>query len=72
MLSPGMELSYPRPPQSLKHSPARKIGSGQPALADVYRIMEDLFDKSGRYLDSIKSHFDQQEKKLDGFMEKVD
>ena len=35
-------------------------------------MMEELFDKSGRYLDSVKRHFDQQEKKLDESMEMVD
>ena len=35
-------------------------------------MMEELFDKSDRYLDSIKRHFDQQEKKLDELMEMVD
>ena len=35
-------------------------------------MMEDFFDKSGRYLDSVKRHFDQQEKKLDESMEMVD
>ena len=35
-------------------------------------MMEELFDKSDRYLDSIKRHFDQQENKLDDFMEMVD
>ena len=49
-----------------------KFGSGQPTLADVYRMMEELFDKSDRYLDSIKINFDQQEKKLYGFMEIMD
>ena len=49
-----------------------EFGSGQPTLADVYRMTEELFGKSDRYLDSIKRHFDQQEKKLDEFMEMVD
>ena len=45
------------------------FGSGQPTLADVYRTMEEFFDRSDRYLDSINRHFDQQEKKLGEFME---
>ena len=42
-----------------------ELGSGQPTLANVYRMMEERFDKLDRYLDSMKRHFDQQEKKLD-------
>ena len=34
--------------------------------------MEERFDKLHRYLDIIKSHFDQQEKKLVELMEIVD
>ena len=50
-----------------------ELGSfGQLTLSDLHRMMEELFEKSGRYLDSIKRHFDQQEKKLDEFMEMVD
>ena len=49
-----------------------KFGSGQPTLTNVYRMMEKLFDRSDRYLDSIKRHFDQHEKMLDEFMEMVD
>ena len=45
------EGNGPFPPQKL-------FGSGQRTLAGVYRKMEELFDKSNRYLDSIKRHFD--------------
>ena len=40
-----------------------EFGSGQPTLADVYRRFKERFDQSDRYLDSMKSHLDQQEKK---------
>ena len=46
--------------------------SGQPTLADVYRMFEQRFDQSDRYWYSIKIYFDQQEKKLDDSMEMVD
>ena len=60
-------------PEGNDHVPQQEeFGSGQPTLADVYRMMEELFNKLHRYLDSIKRYFDQQEKKLDGFMEMVD
>ena len=49
-----------------------EFGSGQPTLADVYRMFEQRFDQSDRYWYSIKIYFDQQEKKLDGSMEMVD
>ena len=39
--------------------------SGQPTLADVYRVMKKWSDQSDKYWDSMKSHFDQQEQKLD-------
>ena len=46
------------------------FGSGQPMLlADVYRMFKEQFDQSDRYWDSMKSHFDQQKKKLDELME---
>ena len=43
--------------------------SGQHTLAGVYRMFKERFDQSGRYWDNLKSHFDQQEKKLDELME---
>ena len=43
--------------------------SGQPTLADMYRVMKERFDQSDKYWDSMKSHFDQQEKTLDELME---
>ena len=43
------------------------FGSSQPTLADVYRVMKKRFDQS--YRNRMKSHFNQQEKKLDDHME---
>ena len=43
--------------------------SDQPTLADLYRTIKERFDQSNRYLDRMKSHFDQQEKKSDELME---
>ena len=42
-----------------------EFGSGQPRLADVYRPSDESFDR--QQLKLIKSHFEQQEKKLDKF-----
>ena len=53
-------------------SQQEEFGSGQPTLADVYRMFEQRFDQSDRYWYSIKIYFDQQEKKLDDSMEMVD
>ena len=50
-------------------SQQEEIGPGQPTLADVYRMFKERFDQSDRYWDSMKSHFDQQKKKLDELME---
>ena len=47
----------------------KEFGSGQPTLADVYRVMKERFDQSDKYWDSVKSHFHQQERKLDELME---
>ena len=52
----------PRPQQE-------EFGSGQPTLVDVYRMFKGRFDQSDRYWYSMRSHFDQLEKKLDGMME---
>ena len=41
-----------------------KFGSGQPTMADLHRMIEERFDHLDRYLDRMKNHFDQQEKKL--------
>ena len=46
-----------------------EFGSGQPTLADVYRMMKERFDQSDRYWDSMKTHF---EKKLDELVEMTD
>ena len=53
-------------------SQQEEFRSGQPTLADVYRMFEQRFDQSDRYWYSIKIYFDQQEKKLDDSMEMVD
>ena len=41
-----------------------KFGSDQPTMADLHRMIEERFDQLDRYLDRMKNHFDQQEKKL--------
>ena len=46
-----------------------EFGSGQPTLADVYRMVKKRFDQSDRYWHRMKSHFDQQVKKLHELME---
>ena len=46
-----------------------EFGYGQPTLADVYRMIKERFDQSDRYLGRMKSHFDQQDTKLDELME---
>ena len=43
-----------------------EFGTDQPTLADVYRLFKERFD---RQLKLIKSRFDQQDEKLDEFME---
>ena len=45
------------------------FGSGQPTIADLHRMIEERFDQSDRYLNRMKNHFDQQEKKLHELME---
>ena len=45
-----------------------EFGPDQPTLADVYRLFEESFD---RQLKIMKSRFDQQEKKLNEFMEEI-
>ena len=45
-----------------------EFGPDLPTLADVYRLFEGRLD---RQLNLIKSHFDQQDKKLDEHMEKT-
>ena len=46
-----------------------EFGSGQPAIADLYRLVKERFIQSDRYLDRVKSHFDQHKKKSDERME---
>ena len=46
-----------------------EFGSGQPTLADVYRVFKERFDQSDSYWYSMRSQFDQQEKKLDELVE---
>ncbi|CAN0376329.1 unnamed protein product [Ascophyllum nodosum] len=48
-----------------------EFGSGQPTLADVYRVFKKRFDQSDRYWDSIKSHFDQLENKSDDLVDEM-
>ena len=48
-----------------------EFGLGQPTLAGVYRMFKKRFDQSDIYWYSIKSHFDQQEKKLDEMAEEM-
>ena len=45
-----------------------EFGSGQPTLADVYRMMEELFDKWDRKLEAL---FDRSDKKLDEMAEEM-
>ena len=44
------------------------LGSGQPTLANVYRMMEELFDRWGR---KLEEHFDRSDKKLDKMAEEM-
>ena len=46
-----------------------EFGSDQPTLADVYRVVKERFNQSDNYWDGIKSHFVQQEKRLDELVE---
>ena len=46
-----------------------QFGSGQPKLADVYRPSDESLDR--QQLKLMKSHFDQQEKKLDKLMDNI-
>ena len=46
-----------------------EFGPDQSTLADVYRFFKERLDQSDRYRDGMKSHFDQQEKKLKELME---
>ena len=43
----------------------KEFGSGQPTLADVYRMFKEQFDRSDRYWYGMRSQLDQQVKKLD-------
>ena len=45
-----------------------EFGPDQPTMADLYQMIEERFD---RQLNLIKSHFDQQDEKLDELMEKM-
>ena len=46
-----------------------EFGSSQPTLADVYRMFKERFDQSNKYWCSMRSHFDQQVKKVGELME---
>ena len=46
-----------------------EFGSDQPTMADLYRMIEERFDKSDRNLDKMKGH--QQDETLDELMEKT-
>ena len=52
-------------------SQQEEFGSDQPTLADMYRMFKERFDQPNRYWDSMKSHFDQLEKKLDEMVEEM-
>ena len=39
--------------------------SDQPTMVELYRMTKEPFDQSDRYLDMMKSHFDEQDTKLD-------
>ena len=58
------EGSGPFPHQDL-------FGPDQPTMVDLHRIIEERFDKSGRYLDRMKSHFDQQDGKLEKLTKEI-
>ena len=45
-----------------------EFGPDQPTLADIYRVFEERFN---RQLNLMKSHFDQQDNKLDELMENI-
>ena len=44
------------------------VGSGQPKLADEYRMMEELFDRWDRKLEEV---LDRSDKKLDEMAEEM-
>ena len=48
-----------------------KLGSDQPTMADLYRMIKERFDQSHRYLHRTKSHFDQQDTMLDELTENL-
>ena len=43
-----------------------EFGGGEPTMADLYRMLEESFDKK---VDKMRSHFDQQDKKLNELTE---
>ena len=43
-----------------------EFGSGEPTLADVYRIFEEGFDRQRKIMDS---RFDKQQKRMDSFFD---
>ena len=45
--------------------------SDQPTMADLYRMVNERFDQSDRYLHRMKSHFKQQDTKLDELTENL-
>ena len=42
-----------------------EFGSGEPTLADVYRMFKERFNRSDSYWYSMRSHLDQKVKKMD-------
>ena len=46
-----------------------EFGSGEPTLADVYRLFEERFDRQQKIMDS---RFDKQQRKIDSFFDGID
>ena len=46
-----------------------EFGSGEPTMADVYRMFKERFDRSDRYRYSMRSQLDQQVNKLEEMAE---
>ena len=48
-----------------------KFGSAQSTIANLYQLIKELSNRSDSNFDRMRSHFDQQDEKLDGCMEKA-
>ena len=58
-----MKQDYPRGQRPVPHHD--ELGSREPAMADLCRMIKGRFNELYRNLENMESHFDQQDGKLD-------